>query len=338
VTKAMRPERAGTMTTARQRVAPLLAAAFLGLPACAPAPDPLQKPVAVLDGKALTVADLQDYLRDNLAGEGPTEPPSVEDLDRVKSRLFENFIDEEVLLAEARRRGIRVTPEELRAYLDSGADSSAGPSTARGEDQRLAVRDLTIQKLRSGAAVPGAKATPAEVDAYVARNREALRAPPRVVLRSFALSARDDAAALRRKILGMKRNLDAAAATGKDPGPRGGRLQDVSLESLPDEVRKALETIAPGQVTPVVTLDGARYLFYYQSGPGDRADATETLRARAEEAIEQSRTEEGSVRFLETLKRNTRIELHRENLPFRYVPEEPLPADSDGAPAREGQD
>ena len=313
----------------------LLAAALFGLPACAPVTDPLARPVAILDGAALTVADLQDYLRDNLAGESPGEPLSPEDLDRVKSRLYENFIDEEVLLAEARRRGIQVTPEELRAYLDSGAEV-ASPVAPRGEDQKLALRDLTIQKLRGASAFPEAKVTPSDVDAYLAQNREALRAQPRVALRSFALSPGDNPERTRRRILGMKPKLDRATASGKDLGPEGGQLQEVSLESLPDEVCNALEKLKPGEVTPVVTLDGARYLFYYQSGPGEGADTEQTLRTRAGEVLEQSRMEEGSARFLEALKRRTRIELHPENLPFRYVPEEARPADA--APAAEGQD
>ena len=116
--------------TAATRIPLLLVAAFLGLPGCAPAPppDPSRKPVAILDGKALTVADLDEYLRDNLAEEGNGERSAADDLDRVKSRLYDNFIDEEVLLAEARRTGIRVTPEELRSYLESGAEGSPGAS------------------------------------------------------------------------------------------------------------------------------------------------------------------------------------------------------------------
>jgi parvulin-like peptidyl-prolyl isomerase len=313
----------------------LLAAALLVPAACAPAPDPLTKPVAVLDGTALTVADLEAYLRDNLAGEGSGEPLSPEDLDRVKSRLFENFVDEEVLLAEARRRGMQATAEELRAYIDSGAEASAGTAAPREEDRKRALRDLTIQKLRAASAAASAKVTPADVDAYLARNREALRAQPRVALRSFALSPGDDAVETRRRILGRKRKLDRAAASGESLGPEGGQLQEVSLDSLPDEIRKALEHLKPGDVTPVVTLDGTRHLFYYQSGPDRSADTEETLRARAEEALVHSRMEENSARFLEDLERGARIELHPENLPFRYVPEEARPAD---APAAEGQD
>ncbi len=324
--------------TAAPRFALLLVAALLGLSACAPAPDPMLKAVAILDGKALTVADLEGYLRDNLAEEDAGEPVPSEDLDRVKSRLYENFIDEEVLLAEARRRGVQVTPEELRSYLDSGAaEGSAGAAATAGEDRKLALRDLTIQKLREARALLTARVTPAEVDAYLARNREALRARPRVVLRSFTLASPAEAERSRSKILRMKRKLDQATASGEDLGPEGGRLQEVPVESLPDEARKALAKLEPGQVSPAVMLEGVPYLFYYQSGPADRPDTEEALRARAEDALRRDRMEEGSMRFLEALKRNARIELHPENLPFRYVPEDARPAAA-GAPVASGQD
>jgi hypothetical protein len=294
--------------------------------------------VAILDGKPLTVADLQDYLRDNLGDGDAGEPVPAEELDQVKSRLFENFIDEEILLAEARRRGVRVTPEELRSYLDSGSDASP-KGVAPGETHReMALRDLTIQKLREAIAVQGARVTPAEVNAYLAKNRESLRVRPLVVLRSFAIASPGVAEPARRKILKMKPKLDRATAAGEDLGPEGGQLQEIPLDALPEEIRTALARLKPGQVSPVVTLEGVPYLFYYQAGPVERPQTEEALRARAAQALVRARGEEASARRLDELKRKARIELHPENLPFRYSAEGAGPGSAAGEAPAGGRD
>ncbi len=321
-------------------LASVLAAALLGLSACSPPKpiDPLEKVIAKIDEKVLTVGDLEDYLRDNLGEESGGEPISAEELDQVKSRLFENFIDEEVLLAEARRRGVRVTPEELRSYLDTGTETTAGrtaqvaPAAEAVDHGAMALRDLTIQKLREANALEVAKVTPADVAAYLAKHRDELRSQPAVVLRSFALASPADAEKMRGKILGMRRKLDHATAEGEDLGPGGGQLQQVSLAALPDDVRTVLSTMKPGQVSPPVTLEGVSYLFYYQSGPTGGADTEDVLRARAADALRRERVEEASARLLAKLKGSARIEIHEENLPFRYLPDTERPANGAGAP------
>ena len=303
----------------------LAAWALLALAACSPAPlpDPQKKPVALLDGKVLTVADLEEYLRNNLAEDDRGDPVPTEAVDQVKSRLFENFIDEEILLAEARRRGIQVTPEELGSYLDPGTGDTPR-MTAPGEEHReAALRDLTIQKLREEAALRESKVTPAEVDAYLAEHRDSLRSPPRVVLRSFALASPADAERTRREILRMTRKLDRAFTEGEDLGPEGGQLQEVPLDSLPAEVATAIEKLKPGQVSSAVTLDGTPYLFYLQSRPAPGGpESDDALKARAADALLRIKVEEASSRLLDELRRKTRVELHPENLPFRFVREE----------------
>jgi parvulin-like peptidyl-prolyl isomerase len=298
----------------------------------------MRKPVATIDGAILTVADLEGYLRDNLPGEEGGEPVTPDEQTQVKSRLFENFIDEEILLAEARRRGARVTAEELASYLDAGADETPGAKPPGEEHRRMALKNLTIQKLREASALKEASVTPAEVDAYLARNRESLREKPEVVLRSFPLASPSDAGRLRKKILAMKRKLDRAARTGEELGPDAGQLQRVSPDALPDELKAALAKLEPGELTPVVTLDGNPYLFYYPSGPAGLKETEDALRSRARDALVQAKVDEAASRLLDELKRKARVELFPGNLPFRYVPEEDRDPAGGGAPSAKGQD
>ena len=84
-------------------------------------------PVAHIGDRALTVADLERYFEQNLLGEPDDPETSEEDRNRIKSRLFDAFVEEQVLRAEARRvepggsfpdRSASPTPEETREYLN----------------------------------------------------------------------------------------------------------------------------------------------------------------------------------------------------------------------------
>lgn len=300
-----------------------LASAVLAIGACAgaPPPDPLKLPVATVDGQALTVADLNAYLRDNLTGDEGEEPTPPAELDRVKSRLFDNFVDEEVLLAEARRRGVEVTDAELGAYLEADGSGNDGGGKAGDESRRMARRNLTIQKLRDASVVSETRVDAGEVEAYFQRNRDALRTKPRVVYRVFAVDAPAQAASAKQAILKKRSRIDAATRSGEDLGPDYGQAVGAAFESLPDEIRGAIGLIKPGEVSAPVTVDGKTCLLYLVSGPSEFADSEQTLRERARQAVLRGKVEEASDRLLSELKKKARIEIHPENLSFHYVPE-----------------
>ena len=81
------------------------------------ATDPGTRVVAEVGAERVTAAQLQAYLDANQFQDPAAEPISPGDLARVKSRLFDDFLNGEVLLQEARRRGVTVSDEELAEYL-----------------------------------------------------------------------------------------------------------------------------------------------------------------------------------------------------------------------------
>jgi hypothetical protein len=274
--------------------------------------------VAEVDGRRILASDLEAYLAANLVGATPEEPGTPGDADRVKSRLLDNLIDEELLRAEAERRGIHVTDSEVDSLEVAGgerpaaepASSKAGPEDAR--------RGLLIQKLREADAREHAAITPAEIEAYVRENGAALRGKQRVRLRSLRFS--DGAVAGRvRSDLIAKRTTFARAAADLH-GTSGTEMPAaVSLQGLPEPVRRAVERLAPGQVSEPVSLDGTVFLFLVEetkdAGPG------KTVEALAREELTEVKYRKASKDLVARLRRRSRIVLHEESLPFRYMPE-----------------
>jgi len=270
------------MRTAIARLAG--AAVLLALAACR-AGDPGAKVVAVIDGHEHTVADLEAYLRFNLA---PDEGDSLgpEDRDRVLSRLFDNFVDERLLLAEARRQGVAVSHDELPAE---------GPASAAAREAMQVQKFLDVYASRHAAVSDEAVAD------YLREHRERLAAGGEIVLRSVVLGSAEEAAQH------TPSSFEAAAIP-----------VSVAERDLPAPVRDALAGLEPGALSGPIEIDGVVYLFQLvERVPGERDDAGEVER-RARDELLRSRRREVVEGLLDELNRRYRPELRFANLPFRY--------------------
>ena len=287
--------------------------------ACGAPPDTDRLPVAELDGKILTVSDVKAYFEANLIAAEGEEAPTPPDLDRVKSRLFDNFLDEEILLLEAQRQGIQVGDDEVEAYLRGGTDESESePPT--DERRRMARRDLAIQKLREGY-VRKATLTPDEVDAYLQEHRDALAPERQLLLRSLMLNSEAEAKRIREDLSRHRISFDeAVVASGAAAGQ--GEPLEVDLDSLPEEVRLAVASLKAGEVAEPVVVQGNVYLFLVKAWVAGAGDREERLRRRAREELLRAKYEEASRRLLEEIRAKIRPKVDFQNLPFRYVREQ----------------
>ncbi len=287
--------------------------------ACAPG-DPSQLPVARIGAQVVRRAQLDVYLKQNLVEEGLEEPGSPEDLDRVKSRLFDNFMDERLLLAEADRLGVQVTEEEVSAWLESGGEGLPVETASDPVAREAARRELRIQKLREAYARSLATVAPEEVGSYLGKHRRELEPAPRLFLQSVVFPTESEAQQAHDAVRSQRLTLDRVEVQGRRakavPVP-----VEAALGRLPQSVQAALRRLKPGEVSPPVEVEGGYALFLLEARPDEKAWSEESLRERAREALLAERYQQASERLLEDLRRTTPVVVHHENLPFRYVPE-----------------
>jgi peptidyl-prolyl cis-trans isomerase C len=303
-------------TTARVRVLVALCVAAACTVGCAGKDDltPTEGAVATLDGDPIAVAELERYLEGILSFPDDAEPLEGEELDRVESRLFDAFIEEEILLREAMRRGVKISDAEIDAYLGV-PESDEGASAPAREAAR---RNLMIQKLRGAVVGVDAEASPGEVEAYLEEHRDALEADRKIVLRSLMVGTEANANRVRREILrGEMAFAEAVEVFGLTPDQ--GQPMEVSLADLPEEIREALSGLETGEISKPVQFQGNVYLFMVDVGPA--AVGEERLRALAVNELLRLKSQEASDRFLGRLRSQVAVEIHYENLPFTYIPE-----------------
>ncbi len=292
----------------------LLALALFALGGCGGSGSP-EDVIAVIDGRSRTVADLEAYLDVNLPANYRQSLPE-QDRDRVLSRLFDNFLEEQLVLAEAERRGVDVTDAELSA-LQAERGSVAGPDAP----DEGALRDLArVEKFLDEFASRAVRVSDEAVAEYAREHHERLAPGPELVVRSLMLDSPEQAATVHEDLVrGRKTFEDVVAEAGSDGPPQAMpvRLREADL---PAPVREALRAVQPGQVSPPLDLDGNVYLFQVVSR-GDQVDGdavAEEVKRRARAELVRLRREQAIEGLLEELNERYRPRVRHANLPFRY--------------------
>jgi hypothetical protein len=278
--------------------------------------DPGKHVVALVGGHPVTVSELQAYLDANLLTDPAAEPLPPRDLARVKSRLFDDFLDGEMLLQEARRRGLSVSDAELGVYL--GPDAPASPKA-----RDVARRDLVIQKLRESVVRSEVRVDEAQIDAWMGAHP--LHAAPDAAgaLRTLRFASYPEAMRVRKEIVSKQLSFQQAQASyGADSLADTGNEAD--LGAFPDHIAAAVKALAPGQVSQPLPFESSVLLFLLEV-PEDPAAVAARRREQARQAIALEESQTIADGLLESLRKSTPIVRHPDELTFPYVAEGAVP-------------
>ena len=297
----------------------LVPLAALGTACEDPPSDPNLSVVAYVADEPLYLSDLQRYLDSNLLEVEVTDDLPAESLDEVKSRLLDTLIDERILLAEAVRRGIEVTDGEVDAYLDhETAEPTEQPEPQAWREVEARQR-LQIQKLQEEIVLSGQPPTDDEIETYALTHRDELIPARALELRALELGSLDEAQHIHQEIRSRRMTFNEAALV-YEATPGQALPQRMSWHTLSEQVRLALEGLAPGEVSRPIELYGAVYLFQISSWLDDPDDQDIELMHRATLALESERRSEALDALLADLRSRSSVRLKEDALPFRYVP------------------
>jgi len=275
--------------------------------------------VASIAGRAIPYKVFERYLNDNAGEETDTGDPT----DEIKSRLLDQFIEEQLILGEADRLHVAVSDAEVDAYLKelgmSAGDLDVGAPDGK-EAFRARIHDtLVVQKVKEAAVLNTIHVGAAEVQDELMKSPEATAAVPRFVLRQFLLEDRNAAETARRALL-LEPGRFEAMAKEKSMSPDHGQPRAYAGEELPAEVRAAVEPLAPGGISAIVPQSGGFGLFQLVRKEEARPDLAD-VKKRIESELFRAKADQVMDRWLAELKGKTAIHVNRAILPFKYVGE-----------------
>lgn len=212
--------------------------------------------VLEVEGTAYSNSDLDRYIRDN-AGQGEISAVSL-------SLLFDRFVEEELVLAAARRQGVTLTPDEEKAYLTKlAAETPPGETgSMAGGDPRLFDRPL-IEKY-SGRLLADLGVRDDEIHAYYEEHRKDFLVPERVRVSQILLDTETQAVDVLRRLGNASEEEFRKVARDKSIGPeafKGGAMGVFKAGDLPFEMEKVVFPLEEGRLSPVVESSYGYHIF-----------------------------------------------------------------------------
>jgi len=288
-----------------------LVLAGLATLSCGESPDPNEVVVASIGGASVSVADLDAYFRSNLIDDEQDSRDRGQ-LDRVKSRLFDAFIDEQLLVDEAHRMGIEVSEEEVDA--DAPAASELQRSLGIESDRLLARRRLLLSKLEEAVARRVPAPTEDDVRAWLADHSGRHATDVRLTIRSRRFDTMREAWDAVRRIRGGVEKFEDAASAGEVAA-----AVELDEQAVSPEVRSAVGTLEPGAVSEPVSVYGGVFLFRLEGRTAGEVDEG-TLVSVGREELLRERGRRANEELLRELRATSKVAIYDRRLPFAYLP------------------
>ena len=260
--------------------------------------------VAEVGSRAVTRSDLNGYLEQALGG--PVE--AVAAAPEVKSRLLDQLLDEELLLAEAAARGVTVSDDEVKEQLP-------GQASEMERNRRV----LLLRKLKKEIILAGVSVSPEEVQKHFDENIAELRRPAVAVLRKVLLDTVEEARAVREELEKRPAEFEEIAAT-RSLAPDGGQPQAYEEEILPESLRQAVAGLKEGELSQVVEDPQGFFILKLESRQPERAPVLEEIRGEIELKLLQDRSQQRYREYVDALRRRTSVEIFPDQLGFSYRP------------------
>ncbi len=265
-------------------------------------------PIAQVGEREILLRDFEAMLLATTAGNAP---------DLVRSRLLDQYLEREILLQEARDRGIRVEDADLHRAM--ARDGRSAEDTGYLEKLRAA---LMVEALLRSVLAQSAEITAAEEERFFQAHPEMFHQPESLVLRQILLDDGQSAAALHGELLAEPGRFVEAAQQHSN-SPDGGSPRAYALEDLPREVTVALRTVKPGEISPVVEVQPGFLIFLLEERREQRSISLDEARPAIQARLLESRGTGVRTELLAELRRKLDVKLYEDNLPFRYIEEEP---------------
>jgi len=247
--------------------------------------------VATIEGTDIGYAHFESYLRENV------DAPDLPLGNKVLSQLFDQFLDEQLL---------------VRLALDHGYKSRTESAATPSLDQRLAVTYLLTQ------AAP-AYDLQAEVLAYYEKHQDEYLRPESVRLRQILVHDRLLAEEALQALESGEDFAQVASRYSQVPMAHlGGEQGRLAREDLPESFADSIFALQAGEVSDILAADYGFHIFQVV----ERFPAEEVPLEEASEEIEQRlerrHVDELLATFIAEARGRYNVRIHTSNLPFDY--------------------
>ncbi|MDH5706158.1 MAG: peptidylprolyl isomerase [Candidatus Aminicenantes bacterium] len=274
-----------------------------------------------------TILKIEDTLYSNSDFEKYVRATLGEDQEALTvvslSRLFDNFVDEKILLHAARAQNMVLTDKEKEDYLaklfDELGTEDRDISLDEGDRdvlfERLLIEKYTYELVRT------VEVQEVEIKGYYELHRRDFLRPERVKVSQILLETENKAV----EVLESVRNADeegfrkmAREVSVGLEALKGGEMGVFEMGQLPFEMEKVIFSLQEGELSSVVKTSYGYHIFRVDNRFDPKLISEEEASSSIREILLNQKIEERISRHLEDLKLSIVWSFYPLNLPFPY--------------------
>ncbi|MCR4409726.1 MAG: peptidyl-prolyl cis-trans isomerase [Candidatus Saccharicenans sp.] len=274
-----------------------------------------EKVVFRVEEKSYTLADFENYVK-------ILNPDRQELPGEALSQLFDQFIEDKLILYSAMKQGLELTAEEKEAFLrrmtrDYPAEEGLVEKLAadRGLEESLLVEKYKHEKIKE------VVVTEDEIKRYYEENKKDFLAPERVRVSQILVGSSEQAIKLRERLqkAGEEEFRQAAREFSKAPDAyKGGVMGVFKPGELPADMEKVIFSLEEGRLSTVFQSAYGYHIFRLDRRYSPSLLSLEEAYSRIRNLLLERKVKDIVGREVEELKATYHWEVYPANLPFRY--------------------
>jgi peptidyl-prolyl cis-trans isomerase C len=295
-----------------------------------PLPEKLPAVLARVNGEDVTLAEVEDYVR-NLEGRGGPLP--ADQRDRVYRGVIDQMVGYKLLVQEATKRKVAVPDTEVDARIAQLKQQFPSESVFMQAliDRKMSMtklkddarRDLAIGRLIEDEIAPKVAVKPEQLEAFYKTNPDQFKQPERVRASHILISVPEngDAAAktaakkkaeqILKDLKGGKDFAALAREHSQDPGSaaNGGDLGLFAQGQMVGPFNDAAFTLKPGATSDLVETQFGFHIIRVAEKQPARTVPLEEVRPQLEEFLKNQNREKETESFVKALRAKGKVEI-----------------------------
>jgi len=271
-----------------------------------------KKVILTIGGVSLTNRDLKNFIDLQY-----TDIIDKENKNKLLSRLFDLFCEQQVILFKANQEGVQVGDDEIASYLNEIQTRRHDPAV----DQETARSVLKVQKYLLAGAYRDIDVSDAEIAKYYETHLGEFQKTEEIELFQIMVGDREKLLTLRSELLN-KPSLFEEIARKESIAPEaanGGAMGFFEKGMLPKEMEEVVFSLKVNEISPIVESPYGFHLFKVIRKRKSRMQLLAAVKDEIKSKLLSAKLNTAYGEFLNGLKAEIPVKIHLSNLYFSYI-------------------
>jgi parvulin-like peptidyl-prolyl isomerase len=277
-----------------------------------PAVDSEKKVILTIGPATLTNRDLKNFIQMQYA-----DIFEKKNNDKLLSRLFDVFCEQQVILFKANQDGIRVDDDEVAAFLNEAQSRGQAPAL----DRELVRNSLRVQKYLLAGAYRDIDVSDAEIARYYESHLGDYQKTEEIELFQIMVNDREKLLQLRSELLRQPARFEETAR-GESVAPeagKGGAMGFFEKGMLPKEMEDVVFSLKVNEISPIVESPYGFHLFKVTRKRKSRMQLLADVKDEIKSKLLSAKLTSAYAEFLRGLQAEVTVRPSYENLYFPYI-------------------